>query len=226
MDNIGLVFDFDGTMCRLFKNYSLNQVVAELHDRMKKYGYNFSLDKDAFDIFEFIGIQENLNNRKKIELYGEMNQVLVSAEMEAVKSCELVNGVNEVIPLLKKSGYKIGVATNNSVECVSEFLNLHCSKMDIPIVGRVGKSPELMKPNKWSLIEVLKKMDCSVGNSIFFGDTQRDYECAKNAACKFIGVAPNDKKLKRLQRIKPEIDIVSDFYDLNVKVKTYISKTN
>ena len=102
MDCFGLVFDFDGTMCRLFKNYNLHQTVVELHGRMEKYDLNFPLDNDAFDIFKFIGAQETLNESQKTKLFEQMNEVLVSAEMEAVKSCELVNGVNEVIPLLKK----------------------------------------------------------------------------------------------------------------------------
>lgn len=219
MDYNGLVFDFDGTMCRLFKNYNLKQVVEELHDRMKRFGYDFPLDRDAFDIFEFINSQKILNKWQKVRLYEEMNGVLVSAEMEAVKSCELVNGVSEVIPSLKKSGYKVGVATNNSSECVSIFLNLYCSSdVEIPIVGRVGSNPELMKPQKWSLVEVLKKMNCDIENALFFGDTQRDYECAMNAGCKFIGIAPTAKKMQRLRNIKPEIDIISDFYELKSKL--------
>lgn len=218
MDYIGLVFDFDGTMCRLFKNYNLSQVVEEMHIKMKKYGYDFSLDKDAFDIFGFIGTIKDLTEAQKVKLYEEMNDILVLAEMEAVKSCELVNGVNEVMPSLKKSGYKIGIATNNSSECVLEFLRLYCGGLDIPIVGRIGCRPELMKPNQWSLLETVKKIGCSIDNVLFFGDTQRDYECALNAGCKFIGVAPTAKKLQRLQLIKPNIEIVKDFYELNNKI--------
>lgn len=220
MDSIGLVFDFDGTLCQLFKNYDLKQTVVELHESIKKYGFDFPLDKDAFEIFEFIGTQESLCDQGKIRLYEEMNKILVSAEMEAVKCCELVNGVDEVFPSLKKSGYNIGVATNNSYECVHEFLNLYCGGINIPIVGRIGSCPELMKPNRWPLVEALKKMNCRVDNSLFLGDTLRDYECAKNACCKFIGVAPTERKLKRLKTIKPEIDIVSDFYELNKKILT------
>lgn len=221
MDCFGLIFDFDGTMCRLFQNYDLNQVIIELRDRMKKYGFVFPLDKDAFDIFEFICDQKSLSGEQKIKLYVEMNEVLISAEMEAVKNCELVNGVNEVLPLLKEAGYKLGVATNNSSECVSEFLRLYCNGLDVSIVGRIGSNPELMKPNKWSLVEVIKKMNCGIENTLFFGDTQRDYESSVNAGCKFIGIAPTEKKLRRLQDIKPKIDIVSDFYELNRKVSVY-----
>lgn len=218
MDCIGLVFDFDGTMCRLFKNYNLNQTVAELHSRMEKYGFYFQLDSDAFDIFDFIGRQEDLNEARKRSLYMEMDGVLVSAEKDAVKSCELVQGVSKVMSFLHKSGFKLGVATNNSPQCVSEFLKLYCGGLDIPIVGRVGCSPELMKPDKWSLIEVLKKMNCSVDDAVFFGDTRRDYECALNAGCKFIGVAPTEKKLCRLEKIRPEIEIVLNFYELKDKL--------
>lgn len=218
MDRIGLVFDFDGTMCRLFRNYDLNRTKAELHDRMYQHGYDFPLDNDPFDVFQLIGNRTDLYTEQKTELFEEMNAVLVSAELEAVQNCELVNGVTEMLPYFQAVGYQIGVATNNSPECVSEFLDLYCGGLTIPIVGRVGSRPELMKPNGWSLIEVLKKMDCVVDNTLFFGDTQRDYECARNVGCRFIGVAPTEQKLKRLQHIKPEIEIVSDFFELNRKI--------
>ncbi len=214
MDNIGLVFDFDGTMCRLFKLYDLSSVVIELHNRMQGYGFDFPIDKDAFEIFEFINEQSNLSAKEKTKLHIEMDSILTAAEIEAVKNCELVNGVSEVLPLLKKTGYILGVATNNSHACVLEFLKLYCNGLDLPIVGRVGSNPELMKPNKWSLIEVLKKMNCDIKNAIFFGDTKRDYECSLCANCKFIGVAPTQKKRERLQLIKPKIEIVTDFYEL------------
>lgn len=215
MDYSGLVFDFDGTMCRLFKNYSLWHVVDELHTKTAKYGYNFPLDKDAFDIFGFIGALNDLNESRKAKLYEEMNDVLVAAEMDAVKSCELVCGVDEVLPTLKKSGYKVGVATNNSPECVLEFLRLYCNELDVPIVGRIGSRPELMKPNQWSLIETAKRLNCDINNVLFFGDTQRDYDCALNAGCRFVGVAPTFKKIQGLQLIKPVVKIVKDFYELN-----------
>ena len=214
MDNIGLVFDFDGTLCRLFKNYNLNGVTVELHNRMQRYGFDFSLDRDAFDIFAFINAQKNLSEAGKTKLLIEMDRVLTAAEVEAVKSCEPVNGVSKILSLLKEAGYILGVATNNSYTCVHDFLKLYCGGLEVPIVGRVGSNPELMKPNPWSLIEVLKKMNCNIKHAVFFGDTQRDYECSLNADCKFIGVAPTQKKRERLQLLKPKIEIVTDFYEL------------
>lgn len=209
-----MVFDFDGTMCRLFKNFDLKSTVSEIRRRMGVYGFDFPSNKDAFEIFDFISSRNSLSEERKKELYVEMNAVLTAAELEGVKSCEPVSGVGEVLPYLKQAGYKVGVATNNSPECVKEFLKIYCGGLDIPIVGRVGSQPQLMKPNKWSLTEVLKIMDCEVGDAVFFGDTQRDYECSLNAACKFVGIAPTEKKLQRLSAAAPEIDIFTDFYGL------------
>lgn len=71
-----------------------------------------------------------------------------------------------------------------------------------------------MKPNPWSIIEVLKKMNCLPENTIFVGDTQRDYIATVKAGCEFIAMAPTDKKRQRLLKILPENIIVSDFNEL------------
>ena len=86
--------------------------------------------------------------------------------------------------------------------------------MDIPVVGRVGDKPELMKPNAWSLLEVISKLNCCSDDVIFIGDTQRDYLCAKNVGCKFIGLAPTERKKQKLLNVISESDIVSDYYEL------------
>lgn len=221
MDRRGLVFDFDGTMCRLFQNYDLHSVAEELSERMAKHGVAFSSDRDAFDIFDAINGQGGLDAERKRTLFLEMNGVLVAAELNAVRTCELVGGVHEVLPWLKREGYPLGVATNNSPECVVEFLKRYCRGLDIPVSGRIGDKPELMKPNCWSLTATLRKMNRTADNALFFGDTRRDYECAGNADCKFVGVAPTERKLKRLQEISPEIEIVTDFYQL----KEYVERT-
>lgn len=214
-----IVFDFDGTMCRLFKNYNLNKVVLSLNNRMKKYGIDFSTESDAFDVFSEVIRQTGDGSETREKALLDADQILTDAEIEAISTGELVMGVEIAMPFLIKAGFPIGIATNNSVQCVKTFMQRICPSTIIPIVGRVGTKPELMKPNTWSILEVLKELNQLPENTIFVGDTQRDYFSAISAGCEFIGMAPTDSKRQRLLDLLSESDIVSDFNELLTLIK-------
>lgn len=61
-----------------------------------------------------------------------------------------------MISFLIKTGFPIGIATNNSVQYVATFMQKNFQSASIPIVGRVGFKPELMKQNAWSVLEMIK----------------------------------------------------------------------
>ena len=214
-----LVFDFDGTMFQLFVNYNLKDTIALLRDKMNLYDMEFSSEKDPFDVFAEVIRQTKEGSYEREEALFALNQILTEAEIEAVNSGIPVCGVETSISILRKKGIAVGISTNNSIQCVEAFWQKNCKEAIIPIVGRVGVKPELMKPNPWSILEVLKKMDRIPENTIFVGDTQRDYVASINAGCEFIGMAPTDKKRKRLQEVLPDKRIVSDFNELLTLLK-------
>ncbi len=209
-----LVFDFDGTICQLFVNYDMKDVVVTLRDKMKSYGIEFSIEKDIFDVFSEVIRQTEEGSDTREKALFDANQLLTAAETDAVNSGIPVNGVDSAISIFEKKGVPVGISTNNSIQCVEAFLHKNCQNAIIPTAGRVGTKPELMKPNPWSILEVLKKMNRKPENTIFVGDTQRDYFASVNAGCDFIGMAPTVKKRQRLLEILPENYIVSDFNEL------------
>ena len=59
MDNFKLtrpsfVFDFDGTMVKLFSNYNLKKTSSHLKEVVKKYCVGFDDKLDAFGVFSVI----------------------------------------------------------------------------------------------------------------------------------------------------------------------------
>ena len=209
-----LIFDFDGTMCQIFKNYNLDNTIALLVEKMSSFDIKFSSEKDSFDVFEEIVKQtENKIEIRKTAL-NEANNILSIAELEAVATGEIVKGVDVIIPQLIENNIPIGISTNNSSKCVLSFLRRYMPSCVIPTIGRIGDEPELMKPNPYSILEVLKKMNCTPANAIFIGDSLRDYQGAMNAGCQFIGMAPTEKKRYRLLKVIPESNIVTNFYEL------------
>lgn len=71
-----------------------------------------------------------------------------------------------------------------------------------------------MKPISWTLNVTMKKMNCNIEDDIFEGDTARDYYCSKEMGCRFIGMAPTEKKRNRLSQFLTEESIVANYYDL------------
>ena len=217
--NTALLFDFDGTMYRLFANYDLKKVILELRETVKKYGVDFSLECDSFDIFSEVIRQTVEDSNERENALFEANQILTNAEIEAIGSGELVDGVERVFPYLKAKGYSIGIATNNSAECINAFLEQYCSNIKVPVAGRIGTKPNLMKPNPWSIFAVLRQLNRLPQDAIFIGDTQRDFFAAKNVGCKFIGMAPTSRKREKLLQVISDSDLVSNYWELLDKLK-------
>ncbi len=216
-----LIFDFDGTMCQIFKNYNLDNTIALLVEKMSSFDIKFSSEKDSFDVFEEIVKQTESKIEIQKTALNEANQILSVAELEAVVTGELVEGVDVILPQLISNNIAIGISTNNSSQCVLSFLQKYMPNHIIPTVGRIGDKPELMKPNPYSIFEVLKELNCSPADAIFIGDSLRDYHGAMNAGCRFVGMAPTVKKRDRLLKIIPESDIVTNFYELIDLLNTF-----
>lgn len=210
---ICIAFDFDGTMCRVFKNYDLKATARKLSEAVKKFGVDFDCALDAFEVFAEIA-RQTVAGETREAAYRESDSILTAAELEAVAGAESVYGVEEVFAKLIKRGVKVGVATNNSAECVKAFLERRIPEAEVPVAGREPAQPELMKPHTHSLEITAKALNCPLKDLLFIGDTQRDYECAVNAGCEFLGIAPTPLKRKRLSAFLPQNKIVSDYYEL------------
>lgn len=208
-----IVLDFDGTMCLLFKNFDLSDTVHTMHTKMMEYNIDFSMELDAFDVFETI-LSQTQDGYLRINALQKANEILTEAEVKAVDSCELVPGLIEVIEEFHKAGIALGVSSNNSEDCIKKITNKFFPDIPFSITGRVGTNPRLMKPNSWSLKETLAKLSCCEEDTIFVGDTQRDYTCSEDTKCSFIGMAPTARKRERLLRFLQKDKIMADYYEL------------
>ncbi|MCD8373063.1 MAG: HAD family hydrolase [Clostridia bacterium] len=215
-----LVLDFDGTMVKLFARYNLSKITERLASEMEKFGISLDKGLDPFDVFSEISKQVDSGD-EKIIAYTKAHKILTEAETEAVKTCEPICGIDEIFPLLCKN-YNVGIATNNSEECVKIFLSERYSDINVSIVGRVGSAPERMKPNIWPLVTVAGRLGCRLEDIVFIGDASTDYLCAKNAGCAFLGIAHSPYKRERLSEFLPPEHIAENYYQLSSMLKSLI----
>lgn len=209
-----IVLDFDGTIFRLFTNYNLQTLVDRIYELLKDYPTAFQKNSDVFDAF-FDVLQANISKNEKIALLKQIDSWLIAAETEALKTGIPVNGFFEFLKLAKKSGTSVSIVSNNSVDCIKNFFDLFKVQLDIPVLGRAGTHPELMKPNTFMLEEISRMLNCDKDDVIFIGDNYRDYECASNFGCHFIGMTPTASKKERLCEKVGDLTTVNNFFELS-----------
>lgn len=208
-----IVFDFDGTIIRLFENYNLEKIMQQMKSSLSEIGLPLENIIDVFDVYEKIIPIKNIKSRDKA--LSIANTVLTAAEEEAVASGIIIDGAIEVLQILSEMRLPLGVVTNNSKECVRTFFELYSNNsLFVPVVGRVEESPELMKPNIWPLQKMSIILDCDIERVLFVGDSLRDFECAKKAQCYFCAMAPTIKKESRMLKHCDRKNIVHNFYEL------------
>ena len=209
-----IILDFDGTMCLLFQNYDLESTCRRLRRELAKYSIDFPEGADAFDAFGAVTARTQEEETLRERALRTVNEILTEAETEAADTGIPVTGVKEAVDFWKQNGYRVGIATNNSEESVRKFLQRISVEGDFPIVGRIGTHPEMMKPDPWSVIEVLGLLGGTAEEAVFIGDTARDLQCAERVGCSFAGMTPTERKRKRLGAVLEEDRMVRDYREL------------
>lgn len=209
-----IILDFDGTVFRLFTDaYDISKTTLALHDLLKKYGIDFSPERDVFESFYAVTSSDK-DERTKEEILEQVDVLVSEAETEALDTGILTQGYDEFLKKAEKCGKILAVVSNNSAKCINKFLSDR--KMEkIPVLGRIGTHPELMKPHVYLLKTMCEKLGLSKDEVIFIGDNPRDYQCAEKFGCRFIALTPTEKKKKRFVNSLPEVPLVDDFYGLN-----------
>lgn len=219
-----LIFDFDGTLCNLLKNYDMKKVTEDLNKLLKKkYNIDFPLDEDAFHVFDFI-YKSKLNSEDENEALSIADDIISEVEILALDSAERIDGVSNMLKNLHDFGYKIVIATNNNPKCVEKFLGECNLDFNIPIYGRIKGKENLMKPNPSVILRALNDYNISSKDAfdaaVKIGDNPRDYIAATSAECDFIGLALLKRKEDRFLKILDKSKIFTNIQDLY----TYFTK--
>ena len=210
----GIILDFDGTIFRLFTDaYDLGRTAQTLHALLEKYGIDFSPERDAFESFYTVVSSDKDENVKK-EILRQVDNIVTTAEIEALSSGILVEGFDYFLKEVKKHGKILAIVSNNSEKCINTFLSEHKIE-EMPVLGRIGTHPELMKPHAYLLEAMCANLGLAKDEVVFVGDNPRDYQCAENFGCKFIALTPTERKKNRFVKAVPRVQFVEDFYGLS-----------
>ncbi|MFG2638123.1 HAD family hydrolase [Streptomyces sp. NPDC048362] len=194
----GVFFDFDGPVCEVFAGIPASEVAASLVDVMREFNPTLSEEMEGMDFMDALRISPRAGS----DALSAVEDRLLEAEMAAVKVAgEPTPGAVASLEAAKASGRSVAIVSNNSAECVRDFLARHdLIPLVQEIVGRSAYKPHRMKPSPYSLLVAAARLGVSPERCTLVGDSVSDVEAAIAAAAKSIGYANRAGKNQSLAK--------------------------
>ncbi|NGO43332.1 HAD family hydrolase [Streptomyces ureilyticus] len=195
----GVLFDFDGPICRLFPEGVSVHVADELRRTVDDFGAgNVLAARERTDIDPHVVLRAvhraAQRDRGLRGLVAELEKRVTDGELAAVPSAWGTPGAEDLIRTLFEQGRRLAVVTNNSPRAASAYLEDKglCGCFET-IHGRTN-DPGLMKPHPHVLTRALRSLDLAPEDAVMIGDTATDVEAADRAGVPFIGYGRNARK--------------------------------
>lgn len=189
----GVLFDFDGPICDVFRGLPASGVAVSLAEivatRAPALASRAQATDDPMEI-------HRLSQEGGEALLADVEAALTIAEIAAVKVAgPPVAGAVEALAAAKDSNRRIAVVSNNSAECVREYLTIHGIDGTVDaVVGRPALRPDLMKPDPYPLFAAAETLDIEPAALVLIGDSTTDVEAARAAGVPSIGFANKPRK--------------------------------
>jgi HAD superfamily hydrolase (TIGR01509 family) len=183
-----VLFDFDGPICDVFAGRPALGVAAELAELLARHDPTLgSKARTIEDPMEILRLARQGGD----SLLRDADDALTAAEVAAVGVAgRPVPGAVAALTAAHESGRKVAVVSNNSTECVREFLGRHdLGHLVHEVVGRAAYRPELMKPAPHSLWLAADRLSTSPACCTLIGDSVTDIEAARAAGAMSVGFA-------------------------------------
>lgn len=180
-----IIFDLDGTLL---------DTLSDLSDSV-----NYALTKLNFEtrttteICSFIGngverlIELSLPENTSSEIYDECLLVFKNHYSTNLRNkTKPYNGTIEVLQNLKENNYKLAIVSNKFQDGVENLSNYY---FNYYIDLAIGHLPERRKkPYPDALMKAIDDLNVDKNNCLYIGDSEVDFETAKNCGVDFVGV--------------------------------------
>ncbi len=192
-----IIFDLDGTLIDAYR------AIIE--------SFNFTMDKMGFPrqkpevIKRAVGLgDESLLSpfigkaraRKAIEIYRRHHK------KSLVEKSRLIKSVRSLLVYLRKSGYKLAVASNRPSK-FSKILIKHLKIDKFFDEVLCGDELEKGKPHPLILFETLKRLSVSKKQALYVGDMVVDVKTGNSAGVKTIAVLTGSSSRAEIKYSKP-----------------------
>lgn len=176
--------------------------------------HNFSTKMKTFKIVEraiMLLKNKGFSDLESSSILQEISKLWNKIELENIDKTTSRQGVREALQQLKEKKLKIGVITRSCREYALKALKVACLLEYIDVI--VARDDFVKsKPHAEPLVHAMKTIGSKPEETIMIGDSIIDFQCAKYAGVKFIGINPNNS-LKKVKDISC-FTIIQDLQDI------------
>jgi phosphoglycolate phosphatase-like HAD superfamily hydrolase len=126
-----------------------------------------------------------------------------------------IDGATDTVKKIKNSGFKLGIISGKPMFFVKKHLEE--SGFDLGWFNTIVsfETTKNHKPDPEPIFYVINKLNVKSEETLYVGDAEFDYECAKNAGVEFIAVLTGSLKRDELEMlgVKNIINSVSDLLE-------------
>jgi len=192
-----LIFDFDGTIADSEK--LITEIVNELASehsfrKVEKKDIKNLKEMSVRQVARYLGV--GLWRVPKLLLLGR------SIMARRVGKLKAFPGIKQALARLKKSGYKLAIASTNTKPVIEKFLHEH----QISDFDFIENQSTLFSKAK-TIRSLLKKNNIDAKSAVYIGDEIRDVEAAREAGVDVACVAWGFNSAAALQKQKPNLFI-------------------
>lgn len=207
----GVLFDFDGPICRLFPDGSSRDVADKLRKLVADCDLSDVLteeartDKDPHVVLRTVhgaGKHGAGKHGDLKDLVERLDKEVTLGELDAARKASHTKkshtpDADRLIRFLAARGTSLAVVTNNSEAAADGYLRARCLRDHFAAIHGRAADPDLMKPDPDVLRRALRDLELPAEDAIMIGDTPTDVEAAALAGVRFIGYGRNvDKRTK------------------------------
>ncbi len=174
-----VIFDMDGTVLN-----TLDDLTESMNYTMRKFGFPIHTLEEyrrAFGNGIRYALEETVPEGTKPEVLDDMIVVFKEHyDVHCLDNTRPYDGIIELMERLKKDGYKMAIVSNKIDSAVKE-LNERFFKglVEVAIGERAGIR---RKPAPDTVFEALKELNSSAERSVYIGDSEVDFETARNSS--------------------------------------------
>ncbi|GAA4985606.1 HAD family hydrolase [Actinopolymorpha pittospori] len=194
-----VLMDFDGPVCPIFSG-GRNAVVAErMRETLRSAGVEVPDDvaatSDPIDVLRFTA------GLRRGELTHHVEDTFVAGETGAAREGTPTPGAHDAIRACDQAGRPVVVVSNNSVQAIRTYLELHhLNDLIHAVIGRVPARPDLLKPHPEPVRRALRVLGDGRQSPVLVGDSTTDMEVAQVAGLASIGYAKAPERVPGLVR--------------------------
>ncbi|MFE6907086.1 HAD family hydrolase [Streptomyces erythrochromogenes] len=188
-----VLFDFDGPVCDVFHGIPASGIADELASLITVLAPALEHSAKATDDPMKV---HRLSEEGGGTVLASVEAALTAAEMRAVKVAGVPTaGATEALQAARYSGRRVAIVSNNSAECIQEYLRLHGLAVFVDhVIGRPRLRPDLMKPSPHPLLSAASALDVAPSRTVLVGDSVSDIEAARAAGGPSVGYANKPHK--------------------------------